>query len=144
MKPQTHLGRGPAALDGGPVILFDGICRLCEGWVRFTLTRDRKAVFRFAPLQGELGRRATAGAGLPGLDSIVLIDEEGVHSKSSAALRIMKRLGAPWVLASAFLVVPRPIRDAVYDLVARNRYRWFGRRDSCLLPEADMRTRFID
>jgi predicted DCC family thiol-disulfide oxidoreductase YuxK len=78
------------------------------------------------------------------VDSVVLIDEKGVHTRSTAVLRILSRLGAPWAVGVVFLLVPRWIRDAVYDWVARNRYRWFGRRDSCLLPDGAMRNRFLD
>ena len=128
-----------------PVILFDGVCNLCNGAVRFVLRRERLRRFAFAPLQSAaatalLARHASSGA-LP--DSIVLVDAAGLHTRSSAALRIARQLRFPWMLLAAGLVVPRPIRDAVYDVIARRRYRWFGRQQACMVPSDDVRDRFL-
>jgi predicted DCC family thiol-disulfide oxidoreductase YuxK len=129
------------------VILFDGLCNLCAGTVRFVLERDRAGAFDFASLQSEAARGvlAKAGrdpAGLP--DSVIVVDEDGVHLRSEAALRIAGRLRQPWPLLAALRIVPRSLRDAVYDFVARRRYGWFGRRDSCLVPTPALRARFLD
>ncbi len=128
-----------------PVILFDGVCNLCNGAVSWVMDRDRRAHFRFASLQSEAARRAldraNAGNSLP--DSIVLIDDAGVHTKSDAALRIATKLGWPWSWMRLFLIVPRVLRDAAYDVIARNRYRWFGRSDTCRMPAPGDRDRFL-
>jgi predicted DCC family thiol-disulfide oxidoreductase YuxK len=129
------------------VILFDGLCNLCAGSVRFVLERDPAGAFDFASLQSEAARRLIANAGrspaeLP--DSIVLIDTHGVHLRSDAALRIAARLRQPWPLLAAFRILPRALRDVVYDFVARRRYGWFGKRESCLVPSPNLRARFLD
>jgi len=129
-----------------PVILFDGVCNLCNASVRWVIARDRGAVFRFASLQSGAGKQvlAAAGADAGGPDSVVLVDEAGVHTQSEAVLRIARRLGRPWTLAAAARVLPRPWRDALYAWVARHRYAWFGRRDACLRPTPALRARFLD
>jgi predicted DCC family thiol-disulfide oxidoreductase YuxK len=130
----------------GPLILFDGVCNLCNAAVQWVIERDRRGVFRFGALQSEAGRAALRGAGtaedLPG--SIVLIDGAGTHTGSDAALRIARELGFPWSLAAVARAVPRPLRDGVYSWVARNRYRWFGRRESCMVPTPELAARFVD
>ena len=130
----------------GPLILFDGVCNLCNAAVQWVIERDRRGIFRFGALQSEAGRAALSVAGttedLP--DSIVLIDGAGTHTSSDAAIRIARGLGFPWSLAAVALAVPRPLRDAVYSWVARNRYRWFGRRESCMVPTAELAARFVD
>lgn len=129
-----------------PVILFDGVCNLCNGAVTWVIERDKRAYFRFASLQSGAARSALSDAGAPAImpDSIVLLDADGVHVRSDAALRIAARLGMPWSLLSLARIVPRVLRDAVYDFIARNRYRWFGRRDVCMLPTAGVADRFLD
>lgn len=129
------------------MILFDGLCNLCAGSVRFVLERDPAGAFDFASLQSEAARRLITDAGrspaeLP--DSIVLIDTHGVHLRSDAALRIAARLRQPWPLLAAFRILPRALRDVVYDFVARRRYGWFGKRESCLVPSPNLRARFLD
>jgi predicted DCC family thiol-disulfide oxidoreductase YuxK len=128
------------------VILFDGVCNLCNGAVAWVIERDTRAYFRFASLQSSAARSALSAAGAPAImpDSIVLLDADGVHVRSDAALRIAAALGMPWSLLSVARIVPRFVRDAVYDYIARNRYRWFGRRDACMLPAAGVADRFLD
>ncbi len=126
------------------MVLFDGVCNLCDRSVQFVLHHDRKGEFRFASLQSAAARSLVGEATASGLGSVLLVDEAGVHTKSEAALRIAARLGAPWSWLSVFRLVPRPIRDGVYGFVARNRYRWFGRKDACPLPPPDVRARFLD
>jgi predicted DCC family thiol-disulfide oxidoreductase YuxK len=114
------------------VVFFDGTCGLCNGFVDFLVRHDRGRRLRFAPLQGET---AAHFARLPrALDSVVVADGPVVLVKSDAALCVFARLGWPWRLAGLARVVPRALRDAVYDLIARNRYRWFGQRDACRIP----------
>lgn len=126
-----------------PIVLFDGSCNLCNSLVNWLLERDRKRVFRFASLQSSAGRRILSGCP-PLPDSVVYVDEGGVHTQSTACIRMGRQLGLPWSLAAGFAVIPRPVRDFVYAWVARNRYRWFGRGDQCRLPSAEDRERFLD
>lgn len=127
-------------------MLFDGVCNLCNGAVTWLLERDKRQVLRFGALQSETAMRMLEASGanrdLP--DSIVLIDANGVHTRSDAALRIASYLGLPWSLLSVGRVLPRAVRDAIYDWVARNRYRWFGKREACMLPSPGVATRFLD
>jgi predicted DCC family thiol-disulfide oxidoreductase YuxK len=129
-----------------PVVLYDGMCNLCSGVVAFTLRRNQKGHLRYAALQSESGRNILRECGLDSdrIDSFVLVENGAAYMKSSAALRLAKHLGGAWPLASALLVVPRFLRDAAYDFVARNRYRWFGRRQSCLLMRPEFRSRFLE
>ncbi|MFB6162804.1 MAG: thiol-disulfide oxidoreductase DCC family protein [Halococcoides sp.] len=129
-----------------PVVLFDGICNLCSGFVRFLLPRDPEGTFRFASLQSDVGRAVSAEYGLPTdeFDSVVLIEDGECYTRSDAVLRIVRHLGGPYRLLASARVVPAPIRDVVYDLVATYRYRVFGRREECLRPPEDIESRFLD
>jgi len=129
-----------------PVILFDGVCNLCHGAIRFLVRHDDAGVFRFAPLDSPPGRALLRAHGLPteDHDSFVLVDGDGAHRKSTAALRVARRLDAPWRLAWTARIVPRRLRDGVYDLVARYRYDAFGTRESCTVPEPAVRERFAE
>jgi predicted DCC family thiol-disulfide oxidoreductase YuxK len=128
------------------IILFDGVCNLCNGFVTFVIARDPHARFRFAALSSAAADRVLATAGAPAAqpDSIVLVEDDAVYVRSDAALRIARGLTFPWPLAYGFVAVPRLIRDGIYDVIARRRYRWFGRRDACLIPSPDLRRRFLD
>ncbi len=131
-----------------PVVLFDGVCNLCNAAVQWLIERDEPGRLRFASLQSQAAGRVLRGAGvddpssLP--DSIVFVDERGVHVQSTAALRIGARLGFPYTLGRVGLLVPRPLRDAVYAFIARRRYRWFGQRDTCMRPTPELAARFLD
>ena len=129
-----------------PLVLFDGDCNLCHGAVQFVLRRDPRARFRFASLQSEAGRAALARAGFEGElpDSVVLLHEGRVRTRSTAALAIARGLRFPWPLVSVLWLVPYPLRDFVYDWIAKRRFRWFGRRDSCWVPTPALRARFVD
>jgi predicted DCC family thiol-disulfide oxidoreductase YuxK len=128
----------------GPILFYDGVCNLCNGTVRFVLKRDRKQAFRFAALQSDYACDALARFGVtPELDTIYLLDGGVLYGRSSAALRIARQLRFPWPLMTVFLIVPKPIRDGVYNWVGRNRYRWFGRTDACQIPDANARNRFL-
>ena len=128
------------------LILFDGECNLCNGFVQFVIKRDPKARYRFAALGSAAAQAALDAAGaaqaLP--DSIVLVSGGRLRTKSAAALTIMRSLGWLWPLTSVFMIVPRPLRDLIYDWVARNRIRWFGRRQACWVPTPELRSRFAD
>ncbi|HLE57858.1 MAG TPA: thiol-disulfide oxidoreductase DCC family protein [Rhodothermia bacterium] len=127
------------------VVFFDGVCNLCNGWVRFVILRDPAGVFRFAPLQSDAATHMMADrTKLPSSDSIILLSDDRFYTRSGAVLRIVKRLRWPWPMLSALLIIPAFIRDFVYDLIARNRYRWFGRRNECMIPTPEMRNRFLE
>ena len=128
-----------------PVMLYDGVCNLCNDSVHFVLRRDKAAIFRFAALQSGIARELLAPFDIrPELDTIYLIEEGKLYDRSSAALRIMQRLRFPWPLMAVFLIVPKPLRDAVYGWVGRNRYRWFGQTEACQIPDQNVRNRFLD
>jgi predicted DCC family thiol-disulfide oxidoreductase YuxK len=127
------------------IVLFDGVCNLCNDTVRFVLARDLEGRFKFAPLQSGAGRALLTKYGLSAdlLGTVVLIEDGRAFERSDAALRIAAGLGGAWLALGALRLVPRPLRDALYDWIARNRYRWFGRREECALPTPDQRHRFL-
>jgi predicted DCC family thiol-disulfide oxidoreductase YuxK len=129
-----------------PVLLFDGGCNLCHGSVRFVLRHERRSELRFCALESEGGARLLTQHGLAPdyRGSLVLVEAGRALLKSDAALRVASYLKWPWSWGRAGLVFPRALRDWVYDLIARNRYRWFGRPDACLLPTAELRRRLLD
>jgi len=131
---------------GRPVILFDGVCNLCTGSVRFVIGRDARKRFRFASLQSPVAEKLLGAQGRDGdrLESVVLVVGERTYRKSTAALLIARRLDGLWPLLSALLVIPRPLRDAVYDWIGKRRYRLFGKRDACWRPQAELAERFLD
>ena len=126
-------------------ILFDGVCNLCNGFVQFVIKRDPTAGFRFGALSSEAARQVLKDAGVHGSipDSIVLVQDGQIYFRSDAPLRIARDLTFPWPLFAVFAVVPRVIRDRVYDFIAAHRYRWFGRRDMCMVPTAELKDRFL-
>jgi predicted DCC family thiol-disulfide oxidoreductase YuxK len=127
------------------VILYDGDCGLCDRLVQFVLPRDPRGYFHFAALQSEFARARLAAAALPpdDLDTMVLIESGKVHVRSTAALRVLRKLRWPWPLFYPFVIVPRFVRDAVYRFIARNRHRWFARPSVCGLPKAGWTERFL-
>lgn len=126
-------------------MLFDGVCNLCNATVQFIIEHDPGARFRFAALDSDAARELAAGCGVHAAlpDSVVLIEDGKLYTRSSAALRVARRLRFPWPLLYGLIVVPRPLRDVVYAWIARNRYSWFGKRDSCMLPTPELRSRFL-
>ena len=143
-----HLHDGPPVEDllrGKKVVMFDGECVLCSGFARFVLRFDRKARFRLASMQSVVGQRILAHLGLPlsDWDSNLVIEDGTPYFKSTAYIRIMTGLGAPWSWIAIGRIVPQPIRDWLYDRIARNRYRLFGRHASCMVPTPDIADRFL-
>lgn len=130
----------------GKIILFDGVCNLCNGAINFIIKHDPKAVFSFASLQGETGQKLLAKHKIDPnkIDSIILIECQSVSVKSTAALRIAKSLNRGYPLLYGFIIIPIFIRNAVYDYIARNRYKWFGKKDSCMIPTPELKSRFLD
>ena len=140
----THAPTKSASSQGNAIILYDGVCNLCNASVRFVLARDRKDYFRFASLQSDIGRTLAAQYDLtPDLSTFFLIENGKVYERSLAWLEIMRLLGKPWSAFYLFKVVPGPIRDWVYDLIGRNRYQWFGKQESCPVPKAEWRGKFL-
>jgi predicted DCC family thiol-disulfide oxidoreductase YuxK len=127
------------------IILFDGDCNFCDSSVQFIIKRDPAAHFLFTSLQSDKGVELVKQYAIPAeVDSLVLIDNGRAYTKSSAALRIAKKLDGLWHLLFLFILVPRKIRDGVYNYVAKNRYKWFGKKeDACMLPPPEIRKRFI-
>ena len=128
------------------VIVFDGVCVLCNGWVRFLLRHDHARRYRFAAMQSDAGRALLARHGLDPRDpaSFLLIEGERAWTDSDAIRRVLAGLGGPWRFAHALAAVPRVVRDPLYRALARHRYRLFGRHADCLLPSAEARDRFLE
>ena len=126
-------------------ILFDGVCNLCSGFVVFTIKRDPDAKFKFASLQSQEGVNLQKEFGVDpnNIKTMVLVEDNDYYLKSDAVLRIFKRLNGMWFILYYLIYLPRPIRDFVYDLVAKNRYRWFGKKDECMLPTPELEKRFL-
>lgn len=127
------------------IILFDGVCNLCNGAVNFVIKRDTGNVFKFTPLQEKQGvlLLKTHAVDTQKLDSIVLIENEKVYVKSSAALRIARKMSNLWPLFFVLLIIPSFIRDGVYDFIAKNRYKWFGKKEQCMIPTQGLREKFL-
>ncbi len=129
-----------------PLILFDGVCNFCNYWVNFAIKKDRKKKLKFTTLQG-----ATAKQLLPkyhinptSLSSVILIDNGKVYTQSSAAIRICKYLDGGWKLFYGLIIIPKFIRDFFYNIIARNRYKWFGKKERCMVPTPELKERFLD
>jgi len=135
-----------AESDDHPVLLFDGVCNLCNGAIQFVIPRDPDGVLRFAPLQSDLGItvRASAGLSTDDLETVVLVDDGKPYTKSDAAIRVGEHLGGVYRLLSLGRLVPRGLRDRIYDFVAENRYDWFGKKDQCMIPDEDVSSRFLE
>ena len=131
-----------AAEHDHPVILFDGVCNLCTGSVRFVIERDSRKRFRFASLQSPVAERLLGRR--EDLESVILLQDGKTYRKSGAALRIARRLDGLWPLLAVLLIIPGFLRDAVYDWIGRRRYRMFGRREACWLPSVDLADRFLN
>jgi predicted DCC family thiol-disulfide oxidoreductase YuxK len=129
-----------------PIIFFDGVCNLCNRFVQFIIKHDEKSQFKFASLQSEAARSM-----LPEnfwadkkLSSVVLLEEGKTFSRSTAALHILRRLGGLWKMMYVFIILPPVICNLVYDVIAKNRYRWFGKRESCMIPVPELKDRFLE
>ncbi|AGC78362.1 putative DCC family thiol-disulfide oxidoreductase YuxK [Nonlabens dokdonensis] len=127
------------------IVLFDGVCNLCNGAVLFIIKHDKKDRFRFAALESKIGEELLARHQIDPtkIDSIVLISGDTAFAKAGAALRISKHLSGLWPLLYAFIIVPKFIANAVYDFIARNRYKWFGKKESCMIPTPELKSKFL-
>jgi predicted DCC family thiol-disulfide oxidoreductase YuxK len=128
------------------IILFDGVCSFCNFWVRFIIRHDKAAKFRFAPFQSHIALQILGdqSADIRQLQSVVLIEQGIVYTESTAALRICRQLDGMWKLGYVFIFIPRALRDMVYRFVAAHRYRWFGKKSHCMMPDPKDRHRFLD
>lgn len=128
-----------------PIVFFDGVCNFCNASVNFIMKRDPRRVFRFAALQSAFAQQflASKGVAINDISTIYLWDAEALHTRSTAGLRIARRLRFPWNLLFAFILVPPFIRNGVYDFIARNRYKWMGKREQCRIPTPEERALFL-
>src|SRR5690554_6890415 len=133
-------------MESHPILLFDGVCNLCTWSVQFIIERDRHDLFRFASLQSTVGQEHArrCNVDMDALDTFLLVENGRCYTRSEAALRVARRLPGAWRLLGLLRVIPRPMRDPLYNLLARNRYRLFGRRDTCMLPTPELRERFLE
>ena len=129
-----------------PVVLFDGVCNFCNRWINFAIRHDKKRKLRFTTLQGNYSKRLWETQELKAEDktSVVLVENGKVYTRSTAVLRISRHLDGGWKLLYGFVIIPRFIRDPVYNWIGRNRYAWFGKRDTCMIPSPGQKERFID
>ena len=128
------------------VIFFDGVCNLCNASVQFAIERDKKNLFKFTALQGEYAKAVLPkfNVDLSQLNSIILLEDGQLYTKSTAALKIARKLNGLWPALYVFILVPKFIRDWFYDIIAKNRYKWWGRQESCWIPTPELKQRFID
>ncbi|MRX73583.1 DUF393 domain-containing protein [Bacillus lacus] len=131
---------------GQLVILFDGVCNFCDQSVQFILKRDKEEVFQFASLQSAYGQKFLEAAHLNqhNFSSMILVEDSSYYMKSAAVLRICKHLKGFYRLLYVLILVPKPLRDYLYDLIANNRYKWFGKKESCSIPSKEVRERFLN
>lgn len=132
-------------LQNHKVLLFDGVCNFCSATVQFIIRNDPKGVFQFLPIQSEEGGRIYLEHGFDPAngETFLLLTQKGVFKRSEAALEIARSFGGPWKLAGLFKLIPRAIRDMAYRIIAKNRYRIFGRQEKCLMPTPEIRARFL-
>lgn len=128
-----------------PILLFDGICNFCDQSVQFVIRHDKLNTFKFAALQSKVGQELLKKYNLPteNFDSFVFISNDRCYQKSTAALHVCRGLGGIWRILYLLIVIPRPLRDRFYNLVAKNRYKWFGKKDQCMIPSPEVRKRFL-
>jgi predicted DCC family thiol-disulfide oxidoreductase YuxK len=133
-------------VNGNPIVLFDGVCNFCNYWVNFALKHDKKKILKFSPLQGKIAKEL-----LPkfhfnpeSINSVIFIDNGKAYTQSSASLRICKYMDGGWKLFYGFIIIPKFIRDFFYNIIARNRYKWWGKKESCMIPTPELKERFLD
>jgi predicted DCC family thiol-disulfide oxidoreductase YuxK len=128
-----------------PIILFDGVCNFCNSAVNFTIKRDKQYKIRFAALQSEAGRQLAQQYGLPVDDmrSFLFVENGKLYKRSTAALKVCRHLSGLWPLCYGLIIVPAFIRNGIYDWIAKNRYKWFGERQECMIPTPEVRARFL-
>ncbi|MDP4283854.1 MAG: thiol-disulfide oxidoreductase DCC family protein [Bacteroidota bacterium] len=129
-----------------PIILFDGVCNLCNGAVNFVIRRDKKSVLKFATLQSETAHQLLSTHHLRStdLESFVFIENNSVDTRSTAALKVCRYLNGLWPLMYGFMIVPKFLRDIIYNWISKNRYEWFGKKEECMIPSPDIEARFLN
>jgi len=129
-----------------PVILFDGVCNLCSSTVQFIINKDKKNVFKFASLQSEFGQQILNSYQISNteLNTFILYEQGKIYTRSTGALKVAGQLSGGWKLLSTLLFIPAFLRDAVYNVISRNRYKWFGQKTSCWVPTPKLRSKFLD
>lgn len=137
--------RMPIMHSSYPILLFDGVCNFCNDTINTIIKLDKKGVFKFAPIQSEIGREYLEAHDYTPKDmsTVIMICDGNIYTKSDAALQTFKHLGGWWRYLRIFTFIPRPIRNAIYDFIAKNRYKWFGKKEQCMVPTPDVRTRFL-
>ncbi len=128
------------------VVVFDGVCNLCNSSVNWIIDHDKRNQFLFSSLQSGYGKEVVRKFNIVGdyLNTFILVEDEKIYLRSTAALRVLKHIGGIYTLGYAFIIVPRFIRDGIYDIIARNRYRWFGRQESCRIPTPALKAKFLE
>ena len=131
--------------SGRPIILFDGVCNYCNSMVNFIIRQDKKKRFLFAPLQSSVARNLLQDHHLPlnDFDSFILFDKEKIYMRSSASLNVFRKLPWYWKWTQIFWIIPKFFRDGIYNFIAKNRYRWFGRKETCMVPTPEFQNRFL-
>ena len=132
-------------MDQQPIILFDGVCNFCNSAVNFVIKRNKRTIIHFAPLQTDAGRKLLQQYNLPVevMQSFVFIENDKAYTRSTAALRVCRYLRGLWPLCYGLIIVPRFIRDGIYNWISKNRYKWFGVRQECMIPTAGIKERFL-
>lgn len=133
-------------LNSNPVILFDGVCNLCNSSVQFVIKHDPKKKFRFASIQGDYGQQVLKKFHLPpdSLNSFILLEDNQIYTHSTGALKVAKQLSGAWPMLYAFIIIPPFIRNAVYQFIAKNRYKWFGKKETCAIPSPELKALFYN
>ncbi|MCF6129534.1 thiol-disulfide oxidoreductase DCC family protein [Flavobacterium sp. AS60] len=127
------------------IILFDGVCNLCDSSVQFVIKHDKKDIFRFIPLQSELGQKMINHIGISAsaIDSTILYENDNAYYKAQAAFRILKDLNSPYRFLLIFSILPNSVSNFIYDYIAKNRYKWFGKKVSCMIPTPELKSKFL-
>lgn len=133
-------------IENKSIVFFDGVCNLCNNSVKFIIKRDKYKRFLYASLQSDAARDILLQFKIlnSDLDSIILVENGKLYQKSTAILKIVKQLNGFWKLHYIFIIIPKFIRDFIYEIIAKNRYKWFGKRETCMLPTGDMKLRFLE
>jgi predicted DCC family thiol-disulfide oxidoreductase YuxK len=127
------------------ILLFDGVCQFCNDTVQFIIRHDIRETFKFAALQSTIGQELLRKHSLPtnDFDTVVLIKNNSIYTKSTAKLHVFLGLGGLWSILYLFVIIPKPLRDGIYNLIAKNRYKWFGKKNKCMIPSPEIRKRFL-
>ncbi|MEX1188974.1 MAG: thiol-disulfide oxidoreductase DCC family protein [Bacteroidia bacterium] len=145
-RTSLEAGRNSGELNRKPTLLFDGVCHLCHGSVKFLIKRDKKSIIQYAALQSDKAKLLISNQGYKGVipDGVILIEGETIYFESDAVLRCLYHLGGGWRLLSYLRFIPKALRRVVYRMIARNRYKWFGKYDTCVIPQPGWKERFVD